>query len=233
VRPGLPPIPPPPARRPWLVPVLAALVALAVGIGGTLLLLTGGGGQIRVVSGDPALDPAVGAPEEPVEAEPPPPPEPETTGGPTAFEGVVLTLPPGWRLEDDGAGTGCVTRTPGVCELRVLLPDLARERSGQAFEDPDPEGRFGWHLGTDAAGCEAGLAQSRLVVRVLRPVDDKRAAYREWDVTCGGDPSRPRLWWLPKTRLAFLDETALEDDDARAAVDDIVGTADISAIAAD
>jgi hypothetical protein len=216
-----------------VLPVVAALVALAVGIGGTLLVLSARDTD-QVVTADPAVDPGLAPPpEQSAPGAEPPPPEPEATGGPVTFEGVVLTLPPGWRLEDDGAGTGCVTRAPGGCELRVLLLDVARERSQAAFADPDPEGRFGWYLGTDEPGCEAGPARSRLVERTLRPVDDRQAAYREWDVTCGGDPSRPRLWWLPQTRLAFIDETDDVDVDARAVVDEVVRTADLGAFADD
>jgi hypothetical protein len=230
-RPGLPPIPPPRGRR-WLLPAVAAVVALLVGIAGTLLLLSARGDD-TLGARDRAVDPAVPPPADPEPApEPSPPPEPEPTGGPVTVEGVVLTLPPGWRLEADGAGTGCVTRAPGGCELLVLLPDVARERSDAELEDPEPDGRTGWHLGTDVPGCEAGLAESRLVVRELRPVDDKRAAYREWAVTCDGDPSRPRLWWLPETRLAFLDQTDLGDEDAREAIDEMVRGADVSAVAA-
>jgi hypothetical protein len=211
-----------------VVPVLAALVALAVGVGGTLLLVGGDDTDTAAPGVDPVLEQP---PTE--EAPPPPPPEPEPPGGPESFEGMVLTLPPGWRLEDDGAGTGCVTRGVGGCELRVLLPDVVRERSPVAFEDPDPEDSAGWHLGTDEPGCEAGFAQSRLAVRILAPVDDKQAAYREWDVTCGGDPSRPRLWWLPQSRVAFLDETDAGDEVARAAIDEIVRTVDLGERASD
>ena len=140
-----------------------------------------------------------------------------------------LQLPPGWLLEDDGAGTGCATRTPGACELRVVLVDVALERTGGALEEPDPEGDLGWYLGTDVPACAGGEVRSRLVVRDLRPVGDRRAAYREWDVTCAGDPflpARPRLWWLPRTRLAFVDES--DDPAADQAVDGIVRTADLS-----
>jgi len=213
-----------------VLPVAAAVLALLVGAGGTLLLLAGGqGSQDR--DDQLAVQPSPAETPPPVPEAPPEPPAPPP-GGPVTFEGIGLELPPGWLLEDDGAGTGCVTRTPGACELRVLLVPVARERSDVEFQTPEPDAPLGWYLGTDVPGCEAGNAQGRLVVRELRAVDDKQAAYREWDVTCGGDPhvpARPRLWWLPKTLLAFLDES--DDESVDPVLDEIVRTADLGAVA--
>lgn len=152
----------------------------------------------------------------------PAPPSP-APGGPVGFAGASLTLPTAWSLVDAGDGTGCVTRTPGTCELQLVLPDVRRDRGGEPAE-PATDSDRGWHLGTDAPDCRS----SRLVVRDLAPVDDKRAEYREWELDCTGEPPRLRMWWLPKTRFAAVDRTG--DPAVAPVVTEIVRTARLAGL---
>jgi hypothetical protein len=228
-----------PAGRPaWVVPVLSAVLALLVGVALTLVLLREDGDDDQAA---PPVAPRPSRPSASASTSPSAPPSPAaSTAAPSApagrtvdFRGIVLTLPDGWSVGEEGDATLCLTRTD-ECELSVLLTDAAIEASGGAFELPDPESQYGWYTGTDVpGGCDdRDIADSERVERSTRPVGDRTADYAVWQVTCpGGDyPERPRLWWLPRTGLAFFDDS--DDPAAEAAVDEIVRTADISAVAA-
>lgn len=204
-----------------MVPVLAALVTVLVAVVAGLLLLVPAGDSV-----DETASPTAAA--EPTEATEPAPPEtppviPPAPGGQVEFQGALVTLPPGWRFQDDGAGRGCATRVPGTCDLLMVLPDVV-ESTGREIEDPRTEDDTGWYLGTDVPDCRS----SSLVVRELAPVGDKQAEYREWDVDCTGSVPRVRMWWLPETRFAALDQSG--DPAARAAIDEIVRTTDLSGL---
>ena len=199
--------------------MLAALVTVLVAVAGVLLLLPGGDDD-RVAAPTTSAEPTETAEPAPPEATPAIPPAP---GGQVEFQGALVTLPPGWRFQDDGAGRGCATRVPGTCDLLMVLPDVV-ESTGRAIEDPRTEDDTGWYLGTDVPDCRS----SSLVVRELKPVGDKEAEYREWDVDCTGSVPRVRMWWLPKTRFAAVDQSG--DPAARAAIDEIVRTTDLSGL---
>lgn len=193
---------------------MSASIALAMGVVGTLLVLQAGGTDRAGSPTLPATDSTSDAP-----------PTPATPGGPVRFEGAVLTVPAGWVLEDDGAGSACLTRTAGECELRLVLPDVVTERGG-AIKAPATDDDLGWYLGTDDPDCRS----SRLTRRDLAPIGDKRAEYREWEVDCDDSPALVRMWWLPQTRLAVVDQSG--DPAVRDVLDEVVRTADLSALRA-
>jgi hypothetical protein len=139
------------------------------------------------------------------------------------FEGAVVTLPPGWRFRDDGAGRGCATRAPDTCDLLMVLPDVVAS-SGREIEEPRTDDDTGWYLGTDVPECRS----SRLVTRDLAPIADRRAEYREWEVDCAGSAPFLRMWWLPKTGFGAVDQSA--DPAVRGVVDEIVRTTDLSGL---
>lgn len=194
--------------------MLAALVILLAAVAGGLFLLPNDDDGRPAGTAAPTA-PAVPAPPEPPPAPPPPP------GGPVEFRGARLTLPPGWRFVDDGAGRGCATRAPNTCDLLLVLPDVV-ESTGREIEDPRTEDDTGWYLGTDEPDCRS----SSLVVRERAPVGDQQAQYREWEVDCTGSVPRVRMWWLPRTRVAAVDQSG--DLAARAVIDEIVRTTDLS-----
>lgn len=197
---------------------------LLVAVAGVLFALRGGGDDdtlegtaAPVVS--PSPTPSASAPAEP----PPPAAPPAAPGGQVEFQGAVVTLPAGWRFQDDGAGRGCATRAPDTCDLLMVLPDVV-ESTGREIQQPRTDGDTGWYLGTDVPDCRS----SRLVTRELAPIQDKQAEYREWEVDCAGSAPFLRMWWLPKTGFAAVDQSA--DPAVRDVVDEIVRTTDLSGL---
>lgn len=202
--------------------MLAVLVTVLVAVTGLLLLLPGGDDDRLDGTAAPT---ATSEPTETAEPAPsePSPPVPPAPGGRVEFQGALVTLPPGWRFRDDGAGRGCATRVPDTCDLLMVLPDVV-ESTGREIRDPRVEDDTGWYLGTDEPDCRS----SSIVVRDLAPVGDEQAEYREWDVDCAGSVPRVRMWWLPETRFAAVDQSG--DPAARAVVDEIVRSTDLSGL---
>jgi len=202
--------------------VLGAALVLLAAVGG-LLVLRGGGDDALQRAAPPAAAPP-SSPSTTATAEPAPEQAPAPApGGQVEFLGAVVTLPVDWRFQDDGAGRGCATRAPDTCDLLMVLPDVVAA-TGRQIAQPRTDDDTGWYLGTDAPDCRS----SRLVTRDLAPIDDKSAEYREWEVDCAGSAPFLRMWWLPRTRFAAVDQSA--DPSVRAVVDEIVRTTDLSGL---
>ena len=135
------------------------------------------------------------------------------TGGPTSFQMLRFDLPVGWRAQPSGS-SACLNpdgAPAGSCTL--LIVDLAAaEAEHHAVRPPDPQGPQGWWMGAGPPTCRSAqpvpVTTSTSTGSTFVRLRNKTAAYGAWQVTCA-DPARnfsPRLWWLPRTRVAFLQE---------------------------
>jgi hypothetical protein len=199
-----------PARR--VLPSLAAALALPVLLGACATTVVAGRGSPAplvlpepVETGDGSETPTA----EPPSTSPPP-------GGPPAhvtFGAVSFDVPGGWRSDDQG-GSLCLSAPDaqaGTCTLLVV--DVARaEAAHQVTGPPDPKASQGWWLRTGPPMCSTDppvpVTGSELTGSGFVKMRNKTAAYATWQVHCA-DPDvtlSPRLWWLPRTRVAFLQE---------------------------
>ena len=132
-----------------------------------------------------------------------------------------MVLPDSWLYEDyGGGGIACIDAVNlEACSVSLIDPP-AVEREGGEIDGPDPESDFGWYLGTDVPGCsdinptdyppdstdaDTPLVDSRIVERGFRPLGAKKAVFRAYSLSCGGElQGSARLWLLPDSQLAVV-----------------------------
>ncbi len=137
---------------------------------------------------------------------------PQGTNGPPGkrveLAKIVLTVPESWPVlrsanVEEYLGTGLCTGEPESCP-GVLFADttLVAHEEGRPYRGSGP--RRCHPVGRPDLEQSAPV----LLKRELRPVGTKKAAYSEWRVSCGSGapPVIQRLWYLPKTGLAIVDE---------------------------
>ncbi|MCW2778020.1 MAG: hypothetical protein JWN17_1745 [Frankiales bacterium] len=137
-----------------------------------------------------------------------------------SFHGARVTFPEGWHYRDSGPSACLDAARKDACSV-VLYDQPASRRAGEETEDLDPEGAFGWYVGTDVPACadvdpahhgapgaalgDAPLLSSRISRRGFSPVGSKKAVYREFALSCQGTAlGTARLWLLPTTRFAVV-----------------------------
>lgn len=197
-----------PARR--ALPVLAACLPLVL-VACATTVVAGRGSPAPLVlpepvqtgggSATPTAEPTDGTP---------------TPAGPAShvtFGRVAFDVPAGWTSDDQG-GLLCL-RAPdapaATCSL--LVADVPRAQSAKLVAGPpDPKAPAGWWFLTGPPACSTDppvpVVGSELKSSGFVRMRNKTAAYATWVVHCG-DPNltlSPRLWWLPRTQVAFLQQ---------------------------
>ena len=146
---------------------------------------------------------------------------------------VSAVLPTGWSVSG-GAGvvgdTYCLL-VPGHkddnCMNYGALIEVWQNLSTSGVNVDDP---MAWGGGgdvsalpqcfTDKTYSGPGITSAVVTQRGFRPLGDRTAVYREYDVTCGSLARfHPRIWWLPTTKLMMT--TAALPDRYRSTVDQI------------
>ncbi|MEU7380566.1 hypothetical protein AB0A91_11275 [Streptomyces sp. NPDC042207] len=142
----------------------------------------------------------------------------------TSFAGLTFEIPPGWTLTRYGSeacvqpvqraglptafGCAAIAVKSGSITGSELRPYQARQSGGwYAASDVQPcpvrptlaDGSFnGITSGTSSPPIESGL----------RPVGSRTAAYDRWTAACtSGYRFSPQAWYLPVSRILFLDYT--------------------------
>ena len=139
---------------------------------------------------------------------------------------MTIPLTGGAKATRDGDHV-CLTLVNGTgCSLEVI--DIGATRAaGGSVSNPAPGEPNGWWWGSDVPSCGSGgdaspVTNSTVVEHGFRKVGSKTAAYAYWRVTCQNAEQDfdPRLWWLPKSMIAFREHDTAAG--AGAAVDKLL-----------
>jgi len=152
-------------------------------------------------------------------------------GNKGTFEGALLQLPLGYRLDADDHGQACLDLGRGEqCGAQLLRSERMARTEG-AFEPPDADSQTGWYQGTDVPGCGGGeVRASTRTERATRPFGAKRADYARWRVVCADESVQMwSLWALPTSGLDLLLEER-PPDLSRELLQDILGRVDLSGL---
>lgn len=218
-------------RRPTLRALLVSMLAGSLVLAACTTTVTGRGSPAPLVLPEPIETggPSSTATAAPTSASPQPsgPPSHATLGS------VSFDVPGGWVV-DKRSSSACV-RAPGVaagtCTLLVVdIPKAQVEH--QVARAPDPKAPQGWWLGSGSPACATNprvpATGSELVGSGFVKMRNKTSAYGTWLVHCA-DPNlnfSPRLWWLPRTQVAFLQERGGGTVDAQ--VDRVVASVSVT-----
>ncbi|WP_432155442.1 hypothetical protein [Streptomyces sp. bgisy153] len=141
------------------------------------------------------------------------------------FARLSFETPPGWTLTRSGEHGACLQpvsraglpKVFGCAGIAVLTGSIpGNELSPYEARQPG-----GWYAATDVQPCPVGGlradgslngitggSSSPPVESGLRPVGDRKAAYDRWTATCAsGYRFSPQAWYLPVSRVLFLDYT--------------------------
>jgi hypothetical protein len=137
--------------------------------------------------------------------------------------GISAVLPTGWSVRggsDPGAEGYCFLipgRSGDGCTNYGVLLELWQDDTSSLNVDDPMIWTGGSDVGalpqcfTDKTFSHPGITSAVVTQRGFRPLGDRTAVYREYDVTCGSLARfSPRVWWLPTTKL-MMTTVALPD----------------------
>lgn len=161
-------------------------------------------------------------------------PQPTGPTTPLTFRAARFEAPAGWRLSTSN-WFSCLVRVgeqPGECTLRIVdVP--AAHAAKQAVATPDPKAPQGWWVGIGPPMCNpsqnVAVTASQSLGTSFVKMKNKTAAQGTWQVHCSNPQFdfTPRVWWLPKTQLAFI-ENHSGDAAVDAQVDRIIASVTIA-----
>ena len=141
------------------------------------------------------------------------------------FAGLSFAIPPDWTVVGQGDGIGCAEPRHSSGRPRMFGCSGLQIKAGSAIagyegEPYAPGGAGGWYAATDVQPCPVrpatadgsfngvASAHSAPVESGLRPVGARQAWYDRWGAGCrDGSRFSPRAWYLPLSRVLFLDYT--------------------------
>lgn len=143
-----------------------------------------------------------------------PDPDPAPAGRSISFASARIPLPAAWTSRVDGQLLCLTLSGDDGCTLVVL--DVAEiQRQGGSVSVPDPGAEFGWWYGSDVPNCAEDryvpVTRSSAVQSGFAKLGGRTAEYGYWLVTCQDSnlDFDPRLWWLPTSKLAFLERSTV------------------------
>ena len=188
----------------------------------------------------PDATPVAAAPDASVPAVPSPSPKPKKRKKPrrerVSFRGIKLTIPKSWRMVRVSTDRVCI-ESPGArysdpvfegdCRasaMAVVTGSGEHMWPGNVIDDK----QWGWwYLGnaeipclragrvwwTGRTGYVTAYDATLVEFSLRRMADGRRAAYREWSVSCSDFGSYTmKIWHLPQSKVSLIVMSALDED---------------------